>query len=350
MGTYTKKPSTKKSVKGAYVKKGRTTKAWRATYPKKKTYTTKYKGSYQARPYKRKWYPTKGYKKGYKKITKEKPGMYLTSQLSTEESKRDSMNSFNLLPTNKSYYCPYVSEVQKTTAYGVMSYHVYRMNSINDPDFTSTGTRPFHWTQLNAFFKLYRVSACRVTTTFRWGTSVGERSPVLCFQIPSDLSISLNPGVSEKAEMWASRVKVLQPSLDDVVTLEYWFRVGDFFNMTKEAIGADADTAATFAANPVKVAFLHCGIQSLNFSVATNAPIIMKTKLGFYTTAYEPREPLPALTEVKYSDEITGADTEEMEMEGTPTDDAVLVPAPNTVESLGEQMQRLGRTLSNTMV
>lgn len=86
--------------------------------------------------------------------------------------------------------------------------HVFRMNSLNDPDFTGTGKQPLGFDQWSAFYKRYRVTAAKITVR-AWNGEAAE--PCIISLIPSKESTLLND-LSEIAEAPYARKKLLGAS------------------------------------------------------------------------------------------------------------------------------------------
>lgn len=143
-------------------------------------------------------------------------------------------------------------------AAGLAGVYTFRANSINDPNFTGTGTQPYGHDTLATVYSKYRVLSSKITVhMFQDGTtgadlgigaialstsSVGTTDPLLATQRPST---TYKP------------FSILENS-KGIVKLTKTFNTRKFFGNNIKS-----HTTALFALNPVEQAFFHVYAQGI---------------------------------------------------------------------------------------
>lgn len=197
-------------------------------------------------------------------------------------------NSFNFLPNNTVMKMTYYQDVIYNTTGVNQSDHLYRTNSIFDPDATLfAGTQPLFHDQAQTFFERYVVLGAKVTSTFRWAINNTVNHPVLCYSVlDNDVTMATTTSVG-KREAYPKCIKTLRSDPSSVVTLSSYFSAKKFFS-SKDPTD-DHQICAEFGANPVRQGYCHVGIQSIQNLDSPN--ILVSTKIVYIVKLIDPKEP-----------------------------------------------------------
>lgn len=116
--------------------------------------------------YKRKRASPKGYK-GRALYKKKKTSGLTRSTLSegriTKLNPRLGITGF---PNSLQTTLRYADVILLTSTVGSVAQHSFRMNSLQDPDFTGFGHKPYYVTQFGALYKRYSVRSAKITAKF----------------------------------------------------------------------------------------------------------------------------------------------------------------------------------------
>jgi hypothetical protein len=296
-------------------------------------YSRKRKRTYKPRAYTRKRYASK--KKPYykrKRVTFRKK-KYTSTKYRRKKSRRSAMpmlsnvasildpsltldqsrkvfgNSFNLLPNNKWFRCPFVhSMVRGPDGSGLPTYHMYRMNSIYDPDASDTfGKQPLWHDQLAVYYNNYMVTSATVTATFRWATNATNTKPnYLVAVIPSNVPSLPYASTSDLQEVYPSQCRILESNESHSVSISLKFNARQFFNLENTADN-QAALAATFNANPMLAAYALITIavcDGYTYSSGDAMPKIhVHTKITYNTKCFLPKSPTTSLDSIPEGEE-----------------------------------------------
>jgi hypothetical protein len=120
------------------------------------------------------------------------------------------LNTANPFPSQWTGKMSYSDDITFTSGTSNVfgSEHVWFLNSLYDPDFTSTGHQPYGFDQLAALYRRYRVTRCDVDITFSSPTSNNMVAAVTCQSAHGAFSMAGKAvnAVSEKPQTWVGRV------------------------------------------------------------------------------------------------------------------------------------------------
>lgn len=170
--------------------------------------------------------------------------------------------------------------------------HIFRCNSLYDPDYTSGGHQPYGYDQLELLYRKYKVNAVAVNVTYsdpnQDGTLIG-----FTFQPPGG-SATLAGGLpSTIEEQPMSIVRRINNTGKQVGKLKQFFPISTVSGLSKLQFGADVDlfTAAT-GTNPAASPLFRVAVATTQGSTST---LTVSVSLTYYCTFYE-RKGLPAST------------------------------------------------------
>lgn len=308
---YRKKKSYKKSWKKP---------AWKR-YSKKRRYTSR-KRSYRAKPYRKKTTAVMRKKKSKKSIytTLTTTGHVVPTGPVLASTEPNPLSvSFNLLPANKYFRCPYVVQQDLAPVGGTQSLFYMRLNGIYDPEVALGGHQPLWHDQLAAFYKAYEVMSSHITVTFRWkddtnkqdGTTGPVRANTLCFVIPTDTQTSPNAAVYSKEEIFPSCCRTLKPDVGDSVTIKYSCYPKTFFSIKDPQ--DDETLYAAFTNDPTRTAYACIGIQCFEDAPLIGQPLNIHTKIVYNVRCFQPQDALPSALDVDHYVTVT-QDSDDLDM------------------------------------
>ncbi len=133
---------------------------------------------------------------------------------------------------------------------GLPDAHVYRLNSLFDPDFTGVGHQPIGFDQLMPMYDHYKVIGARVRVTFSNNDQSQAQKVLLQVKDTSALDLDFNTTIENGQSRWC--VLASEGAGGNVKTLTINFSAKKFFN------NIDGDKyQGTITTNPLEGAFLH---------------------------------------------------------------------------------------------
>jgi len=165
--------------------------------------------------------------------------------------------------------------------------YVFRLNSLFDPDLTSTGHQPFGFDQLALFYGSYRVHAC--TVSLEWHSS--DADDVLCaFTVQSGQNTQSLGGSSLISQ---ERQSVLSRNLP-INGENRWKHVETFpihkiTGLPKMMVDFNPNYAAVNTANPAEQCYLRIAMGS---SATTSCTVKCNVMLVFHVTLYDRTTPV----------------------------------------------------------
>ncbi len=160
--------------------------------------------------------------------------------------------------------------------------HVFRCNSLFDPDFTAAGHQPRGFDQMSLLFQRYMVVGSRMKASFISSNASGDKYIVgIAIRQGSTVSTN-NAAYMEQRNSSVKTISSVQRSVD--VNLN--FSASKYFSV-KHPLG-EADLGALATADPVKEAFYHIFAQgtgaddpgvldvfvSISFAVVFQVPLV----------------------------------------------------------------------------
>lgn len=177
--------------------------------------------------------------------------------------------------------------------------HVFRGNSIYDPDFTSTGHQPLYTDYYDETYSKYKVLGSTITVELVNWTSAD--SPYLIV-LPLTEAISSLSGVSfyELSELPRARMTNYQaPSGRVPIKIKYNMKTSVILGLMDGAI-KDEDYSATFTNNPGSIWYWNLALYC---AAANNMVQYMKISIVYDVLIYERKEIPVSFKNVKFLSE-----------------------------------------------
>jgi len=160
-------------------------------------------------------------------------------------------------PSRMTFTHRYVDNFTLASTLGSLDYHVFRMNGMYDPDFTSTGHQPIFFDQLTPIYEHWTVIGAKITFHIVPSTSSTYPAQFILFQnSASGASFSSTSVIAEqnKATVRQSCMGSTKPI---VLKLKY---------SAKKTFGGSVlgnpDLQGTASADPTEISFAYLGVKA----------------------------------------------------------------------------------------
>lgn len=195
-------------------------------------------------------------------------------------------NPISRTATVRLKYCQY--NVLNPAAAGVPAYHYFRLNSINDPDFTGTGHQPMGHDTYQSLYTHYYVVSAKVTCYFTATSAVGTDACIVGMRTDNDATTTPSGGLNELTEQASTSWAVIGNRNNRAVSkLTKTFNTSRFFGSiakwNRAGLGAD------FGANPSTGAYLQIFAAPIDATVDA-AAINIYTVIQYTVLFTEPKE------------------------------------------------------------
>jgi len=190
----------------------------------------------------------------YKRKMRKRP-MY------KRKPRRSNKVNISSFPSNRVVKMRYVGSYEFTGASGVLDKYQFRLNGINDPDYTGIGHQPLGHDQWAMFYQEYIVLGAKVTV--KWVFESGAQAVAVGgFIGPSTTLTATSYDLIE--EQGKSKSRILPQSLDTrPVILTHYFSTKKFYNLANVNDNKDS-VGAVFGNNPTDQAILTIYAQALD--------------------------------------------------------------------------------------
>ncbi len=169
------------------------------------------------------------------------------------------------------------------------SEHTYRLNSLFDPDFTSTGHQPFGFDQLSTWYDKYLVTRVRVELTVTDPTGDGLALGVAIRPTASTSSLT-GQSIDVCGERQGVMIKCINDSGEQVKTLLFDLPLHEVCGITQQEYHGALDSyGASVSANPILTPYM--SIAVINLSNATNYSAQVIVRMSFDCIFYERKAP-----------------------------------------------------------
>jgi hypothetical protein len=156
------------------------------------------------------------------------------------------------------------------------SEHIFRLNSLYDPDFTIGGHQPYGYDQVAALYRKYRVEGCRCEVTITNASEDGIAA-FLMLQ-PSDGTYALAAqGTAYALEKPGCIMRVLNDSGSQVEKIDQYVPIHTVEGLKKNVTEADlTEYSAAVTTNPTKFPYLRMAIGSLANNTGGTVQVMVK--------------------------------------------------------------------------
>lgn len=182
------------------------------------------------------------------------------------------------MPTSMKVCMTYCTHYSPETTSGLATDTIFRLNSIFDPDLTSSGHQPQGHDQWNFLYSRYRVDACEVY--LQPGTSSAAGFISLLGNV--DASAITDLVVAQESPGTITKAIVAQGQSPPIVKR---FNIAEGLGQTRVQYETDVLTESAFGANPTRVLYAHVvycdhftGVSTYTYSI----------QLKYYVTLFAP--------------------------------------------------------------
>lgn len=180
------------------------------------------------------------------------------------------------IPEGEIVHLKYTTPFTITSTGGAQTFHVFKINSLYDPDLTLTGHQPYGRDQLAGLFQLYQVYKCKwrlqCVNTSSTATGTSETAGVVVVVPSHSAALTTTPGYPANLEMPRAVVKLLNNNDDAGRAMMFTggIHIAHLFSIPKGQFWDNpGDFAAAMAGEPTTLAYLHVGVSNANANTMT---------------------------------------------------------------------------------
>lgn len=213
--------------------------------------------------------PSKQFKKQNKNKQKTKTarfGSAVPNQLYSSSFPREMKVTFN-----------YSEFYQLTSTVGLMKDQLMNLNSIYDPNRTSTGHQPQGYDQWANFYNRYRVDGCLVTARF---TTAPVTGIIISMLGNNDTTALIDPSVITESPLSITKG---MSGTGPAVTISKYYDLANLNGVTRAVYNADDRYSAPFGSSPTETLICHIGMWNL-----ASFTYEFQVEMKFYTTLFDP--------------------------------------------------------------
>jgi len=165
-------------------------------------------------------------------------------------------------PSRMTFTHRYVDNFTMVSTLGSLDYHVFRMNGMYDPDFTSTGHQPMFFDQLTPIYEHYTVIGARITFHIVPATSTTHPAQFILFQnSASGATFATQSIIAEQ-----NKATVRQTTMGSVrpTVLKLNFSAKKTFG---GSVLGNPELQGTSVADPTEISFAYLGVRANDATV-----------------------------------------------------------------------------------
>jgi len=186
-------------------------------------------------------------------------------------------------PDRVSLKLKYVDRLDISTSAGVPYYnHIFRANSVYDPDYTATGHQPLYFDQYSAIYDKYKVRGCRLDLDIN---NASGSNAIDVSAVHSTVTTSFLTTTKLVEQTDSVVTKFCPVSQQYPVKLRYYVKCNEGFGVSKSAYENDSVFSSIVSGNPASVLYLHTHFESLNYTSSVAANVLVR--LTFYVDFYD---------------------------------------------------------------
>lgn len=172
-----------------------------------------------------------------------------------------------------------------TAGVAVPAYHLFRLNSIFDPDYTGVGHQPLGHDELTPLYNKYVVSGVSWRVTYT-NQSTSDYCDVCVIPRPNIATIPLMDTVFESPYVRRATIGP-ETGARNIVTMKGYVSMAKLRGVSKSKILNENDNSALIGANPVIVPTLQLYVENQNTLATITA--VARVELIYYVTLYDRR-------------------------------------------------------------
>lgn len=222
--------------------------------------------------------------KGKKRNLKErKNGDYKGPKKYKNQGKAVILRTPQICPDVMRVKLPYVSSLQLDGG-GVATLvgHVYRLNSIFDPDFTGVGSQPLGHDQWAAFYRSYRVRGCKITIR----AMSDSAQPCTVGIVPLNTNTILSTREQYQEQTKSKFLPVGIDTSNGVSMFSSYGSVAEVYGGPSNIVDYDDNFRATMGTNPTTQLFWH--VFATGFGTGnSNFDVQVQVELEYYVDLFQ---------------------------------------------------------------
>lgn len=189
------------------------------------------------------------------------------------------------IPVRRRARLRYVDNIELTSSTGVIASHVFRANSIYDPDLTGTGHQPMGRDQMAQFFAHYVVVGSKITVEWlnNAGSSASESPCIVGVYLNSDTSVTYTD-INSFKEAKRGSFKTMQWVFMPVTTYKYSAK--KFYNI-KDVKDNVRRIGAPIGLNPDDGAYYQLLLQAIG---SYSASLTARVTIDYIVDFSEPQD------------------------------------------------------------
>lgn len=197
------------------------------------------------------------------------------------------------IPNGEIVHLKYNAQFSITATGGAQTAHIFKINSIFDPDLTLVGHQPYGRDQLATLFTYYQVYRCswRIWAINTSATSTGSSNTTgVVVVVPStESSVTGTPGYPGNLEMPRAVVKLINNN-DDAGRAVVWkgsIHMANLFNIPKGQFYGEGEYGALMTSDPAQLAYLHVLMSNAD---ANTTSVKFMVQLTYDCKVWEPQD------------------------------------------------------------
>lgn len=164
---------------------------------------------------------------------------------------------------------------------GTLKTYQFRVNCLNDPNYTATGHQPMGHDQFALLYNKYKVHGCKYTIIFS-NTNVNYQGEAIVQLRPNSV---LSASFEDAMEAPYKQYRVLGAEGSGPNAITGYASVAKVFGVKKSEVSASKDFQANVGSDPTNQIYLN--IYTQNQATATALDIQVRVNLTFYCEFYE---------------------------------------------------------------
>ena len=188
-------------------------------------------------------------------------------------------------------YCDLVKLNPSALESGIATQHVFRANSVFDPDSSGIGHQPMGFDEMAANYNHYVVLGSKITVWFDSDVDNHQEAGQYCFLRVDDVPPLTNVNLNALMERNAAKIKYKPFNKDTSkkIVLSKTFSCKKFFGINKNDGVSTRDDLAGLCngANPAELAYFTCGVMCARTTTTDPPPILARVQIDYIVKFYE---------------------------------------------------------------
>lgn len=196
-----------------------------------------------------------------------------------------------LAPPKKTVTLVYNTMIPLSCTSGIVAANFFRLNSLYDPDYSGSGSRPYGSNIYDTLYNQYFVNSCKINVKYTQSATNNQTHACGLFLDSDTQGIT---DLNTRLERTHGRlVRYLTPSITEQKSVTYTWNAKKFYKQKDPVADLDncGDTGGTgVGSNPVTGAYLHLWVQPIDESTTSAVAINCMVTLEYKLTFLNPKE------------------------------------------------------------